>query len=1000
MKRLISFALSLVMIATVLTMTPLASSPPYGDVDQDNKISAADALDVLKSVVGKLVLEDAVKEYADVDDNGKVDAADALDILKFVVGKIDVFAADKGEPEPEPTPGLDLENMTMNDVVNALSGTTEAAPIEDYYKIHNDGGMIYDALSREMDQGDKTKYNVAKKTTGSVKLDDGTTLNYSLPTDVTAYDMIPIEYTVSGNSGNSPLYVEATTFEDKDGSFYDLALPGKVSVKVDYLGYVAGTNNTSNRPYLSANFKNDVVGQKYPQYETTDLIASDTVPSGKPVWFKFRVTNDGNTILDGDGNGTFCFEPFLSGNGGETSHTNMYVRLKEDLYPGDSTDVWIYFGANAGMSLAATNYTIKVNCLVRNEHAKDDWGVKIWGGYNHGTFTKTITATENPTVTMNSNATFTPSSTYKNSEIRTTWLHTYEEFTTSYDAWLNPEADLKGQTNTLWVQPAAWSDRVVLKVMRGNGFNMKSATIPLNVETDSIKIKLNETANNFIIKDNGTKYPAMASQTMCDMRVNDSNSPYSNEAQLEELFDMRDCGVNLITTTEAFNIETTNKPSGKVNNNTDAIWFVSDVIRKLGMRMEGYTGYSYHSGTTVQAAYWYSQDSRVSGGVPTAFGDEKLDIANGLRGLYQFMRWGDNYYIDGTGKPVINTEDTRGWMRIDFNARFVTDDETLTAFQKWVRRKYKNDLNALNAAWSTGTLGYDYKSWDEINPTEGTTKDHGWDSHVASSATLPEWSAALTDWDLFRTVQRTENYATVVDVFKNYNDTVKDLGATSLDVSMGIRTEGGNITGIVDPNTTNSHLRHAYYSQRRCAIIPEILAKGGNVSMHSDYVTLPFSVKELEQLVSSSTALGITSMPLMQASRMRDIAINSKYGDSSYATHYNMTGANTKGAYVNTQVSVFTTYKAVYENGGIPGVLWQDYLCDGYVTETQEKEMKFYSSKIAEMMETDEAKAWATDNVPDIESIYAKSNAVYSYSEDYINNEIRAYAQKRAQANQ
>ncbi|MBR4867901.1 MAG: beta-galactosidase, partial [Clostridia bacterium] len=895
-----------------------------------------------------------------------------------------------------PEPGLDLDNMTMNEVVEALSTTAEASSIEDAYEIHSDGGMVYNPLSREMDEGDKTKYNIAKKTTGAVKLDDGTTVSYSMPTDVTAYDMIPVEYKVSGNTGSSPVYVEATTFEDKDGSFYDLALPGKVSLDVDYLGYVAGTNNTDTRPFLSAKFNNDVEGKKYPQYETSDLIASDTVPSDKPVWFKFRITNNGTTILDGDGNGTFCFEPILSGNGKESGHTNLYVRLKEDLYPGESTDIWIYFGSNSGMSLAATDYTIKVNCLVRNEHSKDDWGVKIWGGYNHGSFTKTITATENPTVTMKSEAKFTPASTYANNAIRNTWLHTYEEFTTSYDAWLNPETDLKGQTNTLWVQPAAWSDRVVLKVMRGNGFNMKSATIPLNVETDSIKINLNETANNFIINNSGTKYPAMASQTMCDMRVNDSNSPYSNEAQLEELFDMKDCGVNLVTTTEAFNIETGSRPSGRVNNNTDAIWFVSDVIRQLGMRMEGYTGYSYHSGTTMQAASWYSQDSRVSGGVPTAFGSESLDLANGLRGLYQFMRWGDNFYIDGNGKVILNTEDTRGWMRIDFNARFVTDNETLTAFQKWIRKKYKNDLNALNQAWSTGTLSYNYTNWNEINPTEGTTKDHGWDSHVATSATFPEWSPALTDWDLYRTVQRTENYATVVDVMKNYNQNTKDLGAASVDISMGIRTEGANMTGVVDPNTTNSHLRHAYYDQRRCALIPEIMAKSGNISMHSDYVTLPYSVKEFEQLVGSSADLGITSMPLLQASRMRDIAINSKYGDGAYRVHYNLSGENTKGAYINTQISIFTAYKAIYENGGIPGVLWQDYLCDGYVTETQEKEMKFYSSKIAEMMETDEAKAWATTNVPDVESIYAKSNGVYSYNKDYITNEIRAYAQKRA----
>ncbi len=59
----------------------------YGDVDENGKVEATDALEVLKSVVGKVTLTDRQKNVADVDDNGKVDATDALEILKHVVGK-------------------------------------------------------------------------------------------------------------------------------------------------------------------------------------------------------------------------------------------------------------------------------------------------------------------------------------------------------------------------------------------------------------------------------------------------------------------------------------------------------------------------------------------------------------------------------------------------------------------------------------------------------------------------------------------------------------------------------------------------------------------------------------------------------------------------------------------------------------------------------------------------------------------------------------------------
>ena len=63
----------------------------YGDVDGDTKVTAADALEVLKSVVGKVTLTEAQFTAADTDGNGKADATDALNILKKVVGKIEKF---------------------------------------------------------------------------------------------------------------------------------------------------------------------------------------------------------------------------------------------------------------------------------------------------------------------------------------------------------------------------------------------------------------------------------------------------------------------------------------------------------------------------------------------------------------------------------------------------------------------------------------------------------------------------------------------------------------------------------------------------------------------------------------------------------------------------------------------------------------------------------------------------------------------------------------------
>ncbi len=71
-------------------------SPPvvtvlYGDTDNDGSITAADALAILKSVVGNITLTNVQLLASDVDADNKVSSADALYVLKRVVGKIETF---------------------------------------------------------------------------------------------------------------------------------------------------------------------------------------------------------------------------------------------------------------------------------------------------------------------------------------------------------------------------------------------------------------------------------------------------------------------------------------------------------------------------------------------------------------------------------------------------------------------------------------------------------------------------------------------------------------------------------------------------------------------------------------------------------------------------------------------------------------------------------------------------------------------------------------------
>ncbi len=91
-------------------VNPFFSQPDkvrYGDVDDDQLITATDALLILKNVVGKESFTEEHALRADVSTNQKVDSEDALWILKHVVGKVLIFPVEQAEalyPRPNPVP--------------------------------------------------------------------------------------------------------------------------------------------------------------------------------------------------------------------------------------------------------------------------------------------------------------------------------------------------------------------------------------------------------------------------------------------------------------------------------------------------------------------------------------------------------------------------------------------------------------------------------------------------------------------------------------------------------------------------------------------------------------------------------------------------------------------------------------------------------------------------------------------------------------------------------
>ncbi|MBR4867960.1 MAG: hypothetical protein IKU10_02290 [Clostridia bacterium] len=97
MKKLIGLLLAVVLVVCVFAVPASAALEPsvYGDTDGDKEVTATDALNVLKLVVGKESYPMYNACLWDVDADWDVTATDALEILKKVVGKVAIFKAEE-----------------------------------------------------------------------------------------------------------------------------------------------------------------------------------------------------------------------------------------------------------------------------------------------------------------------------------------------------------------------------------------------------------------------------------------------------------------------------------------------------------------------------------------------------------------------------------------------------------------------------------------------------------------------------------------------------------------------------------------------------------------------------------------------------------------------------------------------------------------------------------------------------------------------------------------
>ena len=853
--------------------------------------------------------------------------------------------------------------------IGAFAKNPTPAPVNEY-KIHRDGGLIYNPLSTEASAiGELAKFDIAPKIERIANI-NGYEVKFQIPTEANAYDVMPIEYSINFSNNadlSSQLAITANCFEEpkkyKQGiGFFDLNTPGKMEITPEFLGTITANIVNGRRNIM----KPDLTDKPgiYPNFKRNPMKVSGTIEAGDIIWFKYRFKNTGNTIIDPEGFGGALFMCDISkkNSNGEWGWAgrlyNQYGRIDKYLYPGESTDVWFCFNNDKGeldgktpqnYGLIHGEYKIKITFVARWTKDVNEPFANQWFGSPFTTFEQSFNVEKKAKKTPVKKGIIIQQDTDPNHIPG--WLHHFEEFMSGMNVWQNfteedftNDGTVKGK---VYVQVSPWAKNMTCKIIDRKG-NINIVNTPININSDILSVEYQSKHQVQRIID-GMRHPVIYTQNMADMRMNLHHSPYPEKLIWERMKEMKDCGINLIATTSMpwlydfikghYIYSQANEIS---NQQGDAMKYFLDIARKENIQVTGWGQYPFNRFSIGEIYNWLNdtnEEFENASHMELSYFEPKLPKANAALWLYQFARWGDLYYQTESGLVPFDVEDTRGWMRQDVNIRYPMGAMTIKAFQNWCKEKYDN-IEVLNSAWNSK-----FNDFSEIEPERDSTPNRFNQiyEYFDKNKVFHDWSPAMNDLDFFRSELRVQNYKDTLDIVR------KEIpGAT-----VTIRTEGGNfLINDLDPTDPNPHIRHAFYSQRRAAVMAEEFQKSDVVKFHSDYVTLPYTPREIFGLTKRGVDQGIIPMQLPQFDHMRDIAINDKYG-TDFQINFNLPEPK-KGIMMHVLTPVFPWWKALYEAGGVPGITWEDLECDGVVFETQRKEMKLFKNRLETSMNTPE----------------------------------------------
>ena len=810
------------------------------------------------------------------------------------------------------------------------------------YAVHEDSGIIYNPLSQEaLKKGALKKFESAPKKKGKLEM-GGYVLSYEVPLQADAYDVVPVKYRLEnkGANGKRPVAVECTAFEQKERkqgkALFDMSLPGDLGVKIEYLGHVAADAAPS-RPLLDPKKPNPRI-EDYPAWKSDPLVRSGVIRNADYNWFTFKYTVTGNTIFDPEGfNGVQTeIALYKKQEDGTYKYTNTSVNRWERnvnyQYPGESCEQTFILRGVRGV-MPPGEYKLR---YILQQKSYRNWTVygNHWGGEPIAFLDVYLTVVDGKPEPAEPRVEHTLCATAREGNFPE-HIHSFEEFMTGFTWYRQP---VEKEESTLYVQVAPWSEQLDLKLILGSPMELQTVSIPVTVSSGKLALRHNPDSP-FVVERNGKKEPVILAQLMPSMRHSIHFGPRPDLIMQDLVKDAQACGVNVYCAESGgWALDDFFRTPEKHDAVGEATRYFNYNLKSFGMPMLGHGIYN------TQASYKFGNKLL----------EQPLDLPKPRESdsshhhseewvktwaavvLYQHQLWGDNWYRTADGKTIIDIEDTVGWMREGCQTRYKIGPKAIREFQQWCRKKY-GTIENLNKAWTAWFSGF-----NEIDPEAEQAASpfgHEWEYHKRTNVVFYDWSPAIEDFDIFRSEARATSYKQIIDILR------KTIPGATFD----LRTEGGNFI-IPDSSKLGNtpHELHVKYSARRNAMIGEVLSKYSDaIGFYSDYTPMPYTPDEWRKFTRLSVEKGIRPMPLPHLSRTRDMVLQQRWGED-YTAHYNLEHP-AKAAMVYALQAAFPVMQAIYEEGGCPGVIWADYTCDAFVTETQKKELKLLREAMDKM---------------------------------------------------